>query len=81
VAGQEANAIGDANDRYGGLGRNGPVRTPEAVAQIYGKVGTNYAFKPASLIGMDANMLIQGHGDIVHAETAYALMCAIAVAD
>ena len=80
VAGQEANAIGDANDRYGGLGRNGPVRTPEAVAQVYGKVGTNYAFKPASLIGMDANKLIQGHGDIVQAETAYALMCAIAVA-
>lgn len=78
VAGQEASAIGDADDRYGGLGRNGPVRTPESVAQVFGKVGTAYAFKPATLYGMDANKLIGGHGDIVHPETAYALLCAVA---
>lgn len=80
VAGQEASAIGDANDRYGGLGRNGPVRTPESTAQVVGKVGTAYGFKPGSLVGLDANKLIQSHGDIVHPETAYALLCAVAVA-
>lgn len=80
LAGQAANAIGDANDRFGGLGRNGPVRTPEASTQVYGKVGTAYGFKPGSLVGMDANKLIQGHGDIVHPETAYALLCAVAAA-
>jgi hypothetical protein len=78
VAGQEASALGDANDRFGGLGRNGPVRTPESVAQVFGKVGATYAFKPATLYAMDANPLISGHGDIVHPETAYALLCAVA---
>ena len=72
--------MGDANDRFGGLGRNGPVRTPESTAQVVGKVGTAYGFKPGSLVGLDANKLIQGHGDIVHPETAYALLCAVAVA-
>jgi hypothetical protein len=80
VAGQEASALGDADDRFGGLGRNGPVRTPESVAQTLGKVGTSYAFKPATLYAMDANQLISGHGDIVHPETAYALLCAVAAA-
>lgn len=79
VAGQDSSAIGDANDRYGGLGRNGPVRTSESVAQIFGKVGTAYGFKPNTLYGLDANKLIMGHGNIVHAETAYALLCAVAV--
>jgi dienelactone hydrolase len=79
VAGQDASALGDADDRFGGLGRNGPVHTPEAVAQAFGKVGTSYAFKPATLYSMDADKLIASHGDIVHPETAYALLCAMAV--
>ena len=81
VAGQEASAIGDAGDRFGGLGRNGPVRTPESVPQVLGKVGTSYAFKLGALYGMDANKLITSHGDIVHPETAYAFLCAMTGSD
>ena len=45
IAGQNASKIGDANDPYGGIGRNGAQKTPEAVNGILGAVGNTYQFQ------------------------------------
>lgn len=77
LAGQNAAGIGAADDPFGGLGRNGAQGTPEALAQDFGRVGASYAFQPAKVYNMNAEELIMDHGDIVHAEVAYALLAAV----
>ena len=42
LAGQVASALGDADDKYGALGRNGAVKTPEAFAREMLGVGKDY---------------------------------------
>ena len=44
LAGQNASALGDKNSVYGGIGRNGAQRTPEAVEGNLLTVGGNYTF-------------------------------------
>ncbi len=45
LAGDNTKAVGDANDQYGGIGRNGTQRTPEANNQSVREVGDPYAFR------------------------------------
>ena len=78
LAGQEATALGDPGDKYGGLGRNGAQGTPEAVMQNFGNVGTAYGFKSGRIYNLMADKVIFGHSDIVHPETAYAFLSAVA---
>lgn len=78
IAGQNAARLGDASDPYGGLGRNGAQGTPEASEQDFGKPGTSYAFKGGRVYNMNGEMLILDHSDIIHPETAYALLAAVA---
>lgn len=78
IAGQNAAGLGDAGDPYGGLGRNGAQGTPEATQQDFGKPGTSYAFEGGRVYNMNGETLILGHSDIVHPETAYALLAAVA---
>lgn len=78
IAGQNASGLGGANDPYGGLGRNGAQGTPEASELDFGKPGTSYAFKGGRVYNMNGEMLILGHSDIIHPETAYALLAAVA---
>lgn len=78
IAGQAAARLGDANDPYGGLGRNGAQGTPEASEQDFGKPGTSYAFKGGRVYNMNGETLILDHSDIIHPETAYALLAAVA---
>jgi len=76
IAGQNAAALGDQNDPYGGMGRNGAQNTAEAdnVATM-GLPGTHYAFNPGRVHNIHAD-LIAGHGDIRRVEVAYAILCA-----
>jgi len=78
LAGQDASAIGSASDKFGGLGRNGAQGTPGTEAQNFGKVGTAYGFKSGKLYNLMADKVIFGHSDIVHPETAYAFLSAVA---
>jgi len=78
IARQIAAALGDANDPYGGLGRNGAQKTPGAQTVTLGKVGSVYTFAARGIYNLDANAVIAGHSDLAHAEVAYAIVSAAA---
>ncbi|RYE05506.1 MAG: hypothetical protein EOP33_05720 [Rickettsiaceae bacterium] len=78
LAGQAASAIGDAHDKFGGLGSNGAQKTPEAVTGQLEAVGFPYAFAAGQVHNLKADAYIHGHSDICHPETAYAFLKAMA---
>ena len=77
IAGQNAAALGDQNDPYGGMGRNGAQHTTEAdnVATM-GLPGTQYSFKPGRIHNILSDV-ITGHSDVTRIEVAYAVMSAV----
>jgi hypothetical protein len=80
IAGQVAAEIGDANDLYGGMGRNGAQKTPEANDGTLLAVGGTYAFQTGGVYNLNADLVIQDHSDICKDEVAYALLTAVASA-
>nr|MDQ2901028.1 lysophospholipase [Acidobacteriota bacterium] len=76
IAGQIAQALGDENDRYGGLGRNGARLTPEAVDGNLQPVGSSYQFTGGKIFNLTADDIILEHSDICKPEVAYALLSA-----
>ncbi|MGI8988773.1 MAG: serine aminopeptidase domain-containing protein [Bryobacteraceae bacterium] len=80
IAGQIAQALGDENDRYGGLGRNGARLTPEAVDGNLQAVGSTYQFTGGKIFNLTADDIIMEHSDICKPEVAYALLSAVAAA-
>lgn len=79
VAGQVGAGLGDASDRFGGIGRNGAQHTPEATFLTLGPVGSSYSFAPGNLYNLHADA-IADHSDICKDEIAYALLAAVAKA-
>ncbi len=77
IARQVAAAIGDLNDPYGGIGRNGAQKTPEAIfCQLFSN-GGSYQFKSHVPNNLDGDAIIEGHSDICRPEIAHALFSAI----
>lgn len=76
IAGQNAAGLGDQNDPYGGMGRNGAQHTAEAddVATM-GLPGTAYAFRPGKVHNILSDV-IADHGDVSRIEVAYAVLSA-----
>jgi hypothetical protein len=77
IAGQDAAALGDENDRFGGLGRNGAQHTPERVVGTLQPVGSPYTFEPGKIYNLNADAIIADHSDICHNEVAFALLKAV----
>ena len=77
IARQKAAALGDENDPYGGMGRNGAQNTAESAdaAAELGAAGTNYQFSPGKVHNLKADV-IQDHGDVARVEVAYAVLSA-----
>ncbi len=75
---QNASALGDANDPFGGIGRNGAQHTTEAVNGTLNPVGSAYHFEAGKLYNLNADAVITGHSDISKNEVAFALLTAIA---
>lgn len=77
IANQVAAALGDENDPYGGMGRNGAQHTAEAAGHnaVLGKKGTAYAFAPGTVNNLRADALIKDHGDVRSEAVAYAVLC------
>ncbi len=73
---QHANSLGDGNDRYGALGRNGARNTPEASDGDLLPEGAPYAFATGRIYNLQADDIIGAHSDIVKPETAWALLSA-----
>jgi hypothetical protein len=77
IARQVAAAIGDPNDPYGGIGRNGAQKTPEATFCPLLSNGGFYQFKSHVPNNLDGDAIIEGHSDICKPEIAHALFSAI----
>lgn len=80
LAGQQAAGIGGPDDRYGGIGRNGALLTPEAVSpagSLLG-VGGEYQFAPGHVYNLKSDAFISGHGSVSGPQVAYALLSAVA---
>src|ERR1700754_1921703 len=78
IAGQVAADLGDKNDRFGGIGRNGAQKTPEASDSQLLSLDEAYQLEPGKLHNLNADAIIMGHSDICHNEVAYAVLNAVA---
>jgi hypothetical protein len=79
VAGQVAQGVGDEGDKYGGLGRNGAQKTPEAVEGTLLSMGAaGYALEAGRVHNLLADDFISSHGDVAGSEVAYAVLSAVA---
>lgn len=79
AAGQQGAAVGDAKSPYGGIGRNGAQKTPEAIAARLLDVGDSYTWTARRLHNLLADDFIHGHSDIKNVQVAYAILSMIAV--
>lgn len=79
IALDDAKAIGDASDKFGGLGRNGALHL--AAKEFEGIAmqaeGTSYAFKSGLVTNLAAGDLIKSHGDVRNAAVANVVAHAI----
>jgi hypothetical protein len=79
LARQVAIDIGGPNDRYGGIGRNGALKTPAALAPgSLEPVGSRYAFQARRVSNLRADDFVSGHSDVTGEQVAYALLTAVA---
>ena len=79
LAGDSTREIGDASDEFGGIGRNGALKTPEAATQRLHAAGTPYEFAPEVINNLDGSGgLIKDHGDVANAAVTYAFASAMA---
>ena len=79
LANDNVKAIGDENDEFGGIGRNGSQNAQQSVVEPLHQAGTAYAFSPGVIINLDGSKgLITSHGDVKNANVAYAFASAVA---
>ena len=77
--GDTTSGLGDKNDKFGGIGRNG-AQQMEAGEVVDGQMlatGGAYRFKPGVIFNLEANDLIPGHSDITGKEVAHAIRSAM----
>jgi hypothetical protein len=80
LAGDNVQAIGDANDPFGGIGRNGAQKTAEAIVDKLHAVGASYTFAPGRILNLDGSGgLIKNHGDVTNPNITYAFASALTV--
>lgn len=78
LAAQDAAALGDQNDRYGGIGSNGARNTPESIDGVMQPVAGGYAFTGESIpYNLLADDCISRHSGIARPEVAYAILSAV----
>ncbi len=78
LSGDTASALGDKDDIFGGLGRNGAQKTPEADTVTLGPASTTYSFRRGRLLNLNGDAVITSHMDICRDEVASALVQAVA---
>jgi predicted alpha/beta hydrolase family esterase len=74
LANQVASVLGDENDKFGGMGRNG-AQQMEHKERVVGEllnVNEDYAFQPGIFFNLKADKFIRNHGDVAGREVAFA---------
>jgi hypothetical protein len=80
LASDNTREIGDATDEFGGIGRNGPLRTDEVANMPFRKPGVAYEYKPRVINNLDGSGgFIKDHADVMNEAVTYALASAIAL--
>lgn len=80
LARQAAMGIGDAADRYGGLGHNGALHMPpgEVASFELGPEETAYRWQAGKLHNLRSDQFVSGHSDICNPAVVWAWLSAIA---
>jgi hypothetical protein len=79
LAGDNTREIGDASDEFGGIGRNGPLKTTEVATVRLNKPGTPYNYTERVINNLDGSGgLISNHGDVTNEAVTYAFASAVA---
>ena len=78
VAGQTAAGLGDRDSRFGGIGRNGAQKTPEAVERPMVQAGQDLPLQAGVVHNLKADSFIQDHGDVTNRDVAHAVFRAVA---
>lgn len=78
ISRDKAAALGDENDPYGGMGRNGAQKTTEVDGSFMALlgVGSDYKFSLGKVYNLRADDFIEDHGDVCGEEVAYAILAA-----
>ena len=77
LARQIGAGLGDENDPYGGIGRNGALKTPGNVMATLLDVGGTYDFTGDQVWSLNADAFVTGHSDITGRQVAYAVLSAV----
>lgn len=75
---QRASGLGDRNDPFGGIGRNGAVASGELMQKLLPVAGV-YTLEPCTLHNLLADPFIRDHSDVAGEEVAHAILAAVAV--
>jgi hypothetical protein len=81
IARDNAAALGDQDDPYGGMGRNGAQHTPEVssaeseLREVPG--GGAYTFTPGRVYNLNADRFVKDHGDVTGAQVVNAFLHAL----
>jgi hypothetical protein len=79
LAGDNTREIGDASDEFGGIGRNGPLKTAEVASSPLHSPGKAYTYKAGVINNLDGSGgLIKDHSDVTNAAVTYAFASAVA---
>ncbi len=78
LAGQVAAGIGDKDDKYGGIGRNGAQKTPRTVDMLLLDGTAPYQLTNGGVHNLSTDRFIMDHGDVDNKEVVYAVASAIA---
>jgi hypothetical protein len=79
LAGQQGAGVGGPDDRYGGIGRNGALKTPEAATPAGALLARSaaYTFEKGKLYNLKADDFIASHGAVSGREVANAVLRAV----
>ena len=79
LARDNSRALGDASDEFGGIGRNGALKTVEVANAKLQQPGAAYDYKPGVINNLDGSGgLITSHGDVENPVVTYAFASAVA---
>lgn len=78
ISGYDVAAIGDKDDHFGGIGRNGAQHTPEAISRFLQSHDKTYLFESGGYYNLQADDFIANHGDVSNLAVANLVVNALA---
>jgi hypothetical protein len=79
VARDNVKAVGDANDEFGGLGRNGTQNLRSGLHEELQQAGDAYTFQSGVVLNLDGSRkLINSHGDVTNPHVTWAVASVVA---